>query len=74
MINLYKSWAHISLALSTGNFNILKSPITTPKHPTLESALKNYKPISQDTCTGYKVNHLYLRDGYGYIIDVGKVE
>lgn len=74
MINLYKSWAHISLALSTGNLDILKSPITTPKHHTLESALKNYKPISPDTCTGYKVNHLYLRDGYGYIVDVGKVE
>jgi len=71
VINLYKSWAHISLALSTGNLDILKSPITTPKHPTLESALKNYRPI---TCTGYKVNHLYLRDGYGHIIDVGKVE
>lgn len=74
MINLYKSWAHISLALSTGNLDILKFPITTPKHPTLESVLKNYKPISSDTCTGYKVNHLYLRDGYGHIIDVGKVE
>lgn len=71
---MYKSWAYISLALSTGNLDILKFPITTSKHPTLESALKNYKPISPDTCTGYKVNHLYLRDGYGHIIDVGKVE
>lgn len=71
---MYKSWAHISLALSTGNLDMLKSPITTPKHPTLESALKNYKPISSDTCTGYKVNHLYLRDGYGHIVDAGKVE
>lgn len=74
MINLYKSGIDISLALSTGNLDILKPPITTPKHPTLESVLKNYKPISPDTCTGYKVNHLYLRDGYGYIIDVGKVD